>query len=141
MQQVQFILTPSKIYRIADCNDEELYVIGQLLLDEETRRGAKELIEKKSEWTWPWGIKNYHDMKTTRKAFDFTKTPFNIIEIRHSTKTTAQENESKLIEISTMMLGKIISEWEMYERQKPSKLLLYQNTESDEIHLTDQIPD
>lgn len=121
---LRFALEPNGEYFILGHNDEELYVVGELLLDKTARARAKELVNTFESHTANCG------------RFTFKTHPYHLIDIKFSSKgVTPDEDRNLEIDIDSLMLEDIIDEWDFYILSKPKELILTRRHDTDTIHL------
>jgi hypothetical protein len=116
--------TPGEYFVIGH-NDEELYVVAELLLNPDARNLVKELLESSESRSAKIGL------------FSFHKHPYNLIDISYE-KPAIADQKSALLEISidSVMLDDILDAWEFYMLSHPAELVLSRRHDSDAITLS-----
>jgi hypothetical protein len=112
-------------YFIVGHNDEELYVVAELLLNTDARIAARDLLESVEA----------HSAKSG--PFAFKKHPYNLIDIKFFKKGEKLDEDNPLeIDIDSVMLEDLIDWWEDYMLSRPVELFLSRRHDSDIIKLS-----
>jgi hypothetical protein len=125
---LRFAKEPTGDYFILGHNDEELYVVGELLLDNEARTIAKK-------------ISNTDESQTAKSGrFQFKTHPYHLIDIKFLSKGPTKDEDHILeIDIDSLMLEDIIDEWDFFMLSKPTELVLTRRNDTDVIELSAEL--
>lgn len=124
---LRFAKEPTGEYFILGHNDEELYVVGELLLDDAVRQIVKD-------------IANTDESKTAKSGrFQFKTHPYHLINIKFQAKGPTGEDDRLLeIDIDSLMLEDIIDEWDFFMLTEPTELVLTRRHDTDVIELSSE---
>lgn len=122
---LRFAQEPPGTYFILGHNDEELYVVAELLLNDAARTTAKELLN------------GFHSHAASSGPFHFKTHPYELIDIKFYKKGEGRAEDNPLeIDINSIMLDDLIDAWEFYMLSKPTELILTRRHDTDTIKLT-----
>ncbi len=112
-------------YSIIGHNDEELYVVAELLLNQAARKEVKHLLE------------TVDSHSASSGPFVFKKHPYHLIDIKLFKQGEVLDEDNPLeIDIDGVMLEDLIDLWEDYLLSSPTELVLGRRHDSDDITLT-----